>query len=152
METRVLIPPSWSELASLISASREEGFLFLVRLEHEYLSGKVRFDAAGETLLGVFDNSALVAVGGLTRDSDSEVQPAGRVRDVYVLPEYRLRGIGRMLVGEIERRARSCFNTLTLRTGNMAAASFYKRVGYEVGPGGTATHWRSLNREPSATT
>lgn len=145
METRILIPPSWSELAPLISASREEGFLFLVRLEHEYLSGKVRFDAAGEILLGVFENSQLVAVGGLTRDSDSEVQSAGCVRDVYVLPVHRRRGIGKLLVAEIEQRARGHFKTLILRTGNMAAANFYNRIGYEtLTPDGTATHSRLL--------
>jgi GNAT superfamily N-acetyltransferase len=131
METRVLIPPSWLELAPLISASREEGYLFLVRLEHEYLSGKFRYDGSGETLLGVFENSRLIAVGGLTREADGDVQCAGRVRDVYVLPEYRLRGIGKALLAEIERRARTHFNVLVLRTGGIATAQFYERIGYE---------------------
>ena len=145
METRVLIPPSWLELAPLISASREEGYLFLVRLEHEYLCGRVRFDAAGETLLGVFENSVLVGIGGLTRDPDSNVQGTGCVRHVYVLPEYRHRGIGKMLLAEIEQRARKHFNALVLRTDNMAAAQFYQRNGYEpFGPGSTATHRRIL--------
>jgi GNAT superfamily N-acetyltransferase len=145
METRVLNPPSWSELAPLISASSEEGFLFLVRLEHEYLSGRARFDAAGETLLGVFENSTLVAVGGLTPDSDSEIQSTGCVRDVYVLPEWRLRGIGKMLVAELERRAIGHFDRLVLRTGNRAAASFYERIGYEtLTTDGSATHGHLL--------
>jgi GNAT superfamily N-acetyltransferase len=130
METRVLIPPSWVELASLISASREEGFLFLVRLEHEYLSGKVRYDGSGETLLGVFENSRLIAVGGLTQETDSDVPCTGRVRDVYVLPECRLRGIGKALLAELERRARPHFKVLVLRTSGVAIARFYERVGY----------------------
>jgi GNAT superfamily N-acetyltransferase len=145
METRVLIPPSWLELAPLISASREEGYLFLVRLEHEYLSGRIRFDAAGETLLGIFENSVLVGIGGPTRDPDSNVEGAGRVRHVYVLPESRHRGIGKMLLAEIELRARTHFNALVLRTDNMAAAQFYQRVGYEpVDSDSTSTHRRIL--------
>jgi GNAT superfamily N-acetyltransferase len=148
METRVLIPPSWFELFPLISASREEGYLFLVRLEHEYLSGKVRFDGIGETLLGMFENSRLIAIGGLTRDPDSDLPCTGRVRHVYVLPERRRRGIGKTLLAEIERRATTHFNALVLRTGSVAAASFYERSGYEaLAVDGTATHRRFLNAE-----
>jgi ribosomal protein S18 acetylase RimI-like enzyme len=148
METRVLIPPSWSELAPLIAASREEGYLFLVRLEHEYLSGKVLFDGGGETLLGVFENSVLIALAGLTRDSESEAQSVGYVRDVYVLPKCRLRGIGKMLVVELEQRASAHFDRLVLRTGNRAAASFYERIGYEIlEPDGGATHGHKLTGE-----
>jgi GNAT superfamily N-acetyltransferase len=94
------------------------------------LSGKVRYDGTGETLLGVFENSRLIAVGGLTREAEFDVQTAGRVRDVYVLPEYRLRGIGRALLGEIQRRASSHFKVLLVRTGGIATARFYERVGY----------------------
>jgi GNAT superfamily N-acetyltransferase len=145
METRVLLPPSWLELAPLISASREEGYLFLVQLEHEYLSGKVRFEAAGETLLGVFESSVLVGVGGLTRDPDSTIQRTGRVRHVYVLPEYRHRGIGKALLKTIERLAKAHFSTLVLRAGGMAAESFFVRVGYEpVSWVGGFTHRRLL--------
>jgi GNAT superfamily N-acetyltransferase len=133
-----------------MSASREEGYLFLVRLEHEYLSGKVRFDAPGETLLGVLDNSTLVAIGGLTQDLNFDVQCTGRVRHVYVLPEYRRRGIGKLRLAEIEPRARAHFNALILRTTSMAAVTFYERIGYEaLAPEGTATHRRLLNAKQS---
>lgn len=145
METRVLLPPSWRELAPLIAASREEGYLFLVRLEHEYLSGKVRYDGAGETLLGVFENSRLIAVGGLTQEADSDVPGTGRVRDVYVLPDCRLRGIGKALLAEIERRAMTHFKVLVLKTGGMAIAQFYERLGYEpASSDSTYSHWRVL--------
>jgi GNAT superfamily N-acetyltransferase len=145
METRVLLPPSWVELAPLISASREEGYLFLVQLEHEYLSGKVRFDATGETLLGVFEGSELVGLGAITRDLDSTIQRTGRVRHVYVLPEYRRRGFGKALLKAIERLTRPHFTSLVLRTGGVAAESFFLRVGYEpVSSEGTVTHRRLL--------
>lgn len=121
-----------------------KGF-FLARLEHEYLSGQVRFDAAGETLLAVFEGSVIVGVGGLTRDSYGNDPRTGRVRHVYVLPEFRGGGIGKMLITEIERQGQAYFSALVLRTDTLAAARFYQRIGYEaLAPGGTATHRRLL--------
>ena len=148
MDIRALLPPPWPLLTPLMEASRKEGFRFLLRLEQEYRSGQVCFDAAGETLLGAFEDSALVAVGGLTRDSYGEDPRSGRVRHLYVLPEWRGRGIGRMLMAEIERRAGSQFRALVLRTDTVAGARFYQALGYELLPaGGTATHRRSLIQE-----
>ena len=145
MEIRLLIPPPWPMLAPLVQTSREEGFRFLIRLEQEYLSGKVRFQAAGETLLGAFEDSAIIGVGGLTRDTYSDDPHAGRIRHVYVLPQYRGRGIGRFLVADVERRGRPHFNALVLRTDTLAGARFYEAIGYEqFAISGTATHRRLL--------
>jgi hypothetical protein len=66
MENRLLVQPPWSLLAPLIEASRKEGFQFLIRLKNEFLAGKVRFEAAGETLLGAFNASTLIGLGGGT--------------------------------------------------------------------------------------
>jgi GNAT superfamily N-acetyltransferase len=145
VETGVLIPPSWRQLAPLLSACREEGFFFLARLEHEYLSGQVRFDAPGETLLGAFEDSVIVGVGGLTRDPYCDDPRIGRVRHVYVLPEFRGRGVGKMILSDIERHAQPHFNALVLRTDTRAAEHFYQSIGYELlAPGGDATHRRVL--------
>src|ERR1700722_9289019 len=103
MDIRSLIPPPWPQLAPLMKASRDEGFFFLSRLEHEYLSGQVLFDGAGETLLGAFEGAAIVGVAGLTRDPYDNDQRTGWVRHVYVLPQSRGRGIGKALLAEVER-------------------------------------------------
>jgi hypothetical protein len=57
MGIRPLLPPPRPLLAPLIEGSREEGFQFLIRLENDFLSGKVSFDTTGETLLGSFESS-----------------------------------------------------------------------------------------------
>jgi ribosomal protein S18 acetylase RimI-like enzyme len=145
MDIRSLIPPSWPQLTPLMKASREEGFFFLSRLEHEYLSRQVRFDAAGEMLLGAFEDSTIVAIAGLTRDPYDIDQRTGCVRHVYVLPQFRSRGIGKALLGELERHGKAHFTMLVLRTDTLAAANFYQRIGYEtLAPGETATHRRIL--------
>lgn len=145
MEIRTLLPPPWPLFAPLLEAGRKEGFQFLIRLENEYLAGTVRFDAAGETLLGAFEDSTLVGVGGLTRDPYSCDPHTGRLRHLYVLPQYRGHGAGKMIVAEIQHRARAQFNALVLRTDTFAGAKFYQTLGYEqLARGGTATHRRNL--------
>jgi len=145
MEVRTLLPPPWTPLAALVEKSHAEGFRFLIRFEQEYLSGQVRFDCPGETLLGAFEDSALVGMGGLTRDPYTGDPRTGRVRHLYVLPDYRGRGIGRALITQIERHARTHFHSLVLRTDTPAGASFYHALGYEqLVAKGTATHRRIL--------
>jgi ribosomal protein S18 acetylase RimI-like enzyme len=145
MDIRSLVPPCWPQLAPLMKASREEGFFFLSRLEHEYLSRQVRFDGAGEMLLGAFQGSAIVGIAGLTRDPYDNDQRTGCVRHVYVLPQCRRRGIGKSLLTDIERHGKTHFTVLVLRTDTLAAANFYQRIGYEqLAPGETATHRRLL--------
>jgi len=53
-----------NELSPLLTASTAEGFRFLSRLAAEWDAGTVRFDGAGERLLGSYDGGQLVAVGG----------------------------------------------------------------------------------------
>jgi GNAT superfamily N-acetyltransferase len=69
----------------------------------------------------------------------------GRVRHVYVLPNWRGHGVGRMIVRGIEQRAVGQFDALVIRTDSAKAARFYQALGYaELPIGGTATHRRAL--------
>jgi GNAT superfamily N-acetyltransferase len=145
MEVRTLLPPPWTPLAALVEESHAEGFRFLIRFEQEFQSGLVRFAGPVETLLGAFEDSALIGMAGLTRDPYSGDPRTGRLRHVYLLPGWRGRGIGKALIAEIEHRARAHFLTLVLRTDTPAAATFYRTLGYEqLAVKGTATHRRVL--------
>ena len=142
MKIRTLLPHPWPLLAPLIEASREEGFQFLIRLENEFLSGEVRFDAAGETLLGAFQDPLLL---GVTRDPYCDDPHTGRVRHLYVLPQWRGRGIGAILLSALELHAEAHFKALVLRTDTSAGAGFYQSHGCELlATGGPATHRRTL--------
>ena len=145
LEIRPLLPPPWPFLAPLIEASGQEGFQFLVRLQHEFLSGTVRFDGDGEGFFGAFEGPALIGVGGLTRDPYCDDRFTGRVRHLYVLPQWRGRGGGAKLLSAIELHAQAHFKALVLRTDTSAGAAFYRSHGYEpLATGGTATHRRLL--------
>jgi ribosomal protein S18 acetylase RimI-like enzyme len=72
-----------------------------------------------------------VGVAALTE----ETQGVGRLRWVYVLPEFQRRGIGTALVSHLEERARAAgYDSMRLRTAEGAdwAVSFYEKLGYTV--------------------
>ena len=145
LQIRPLDPLPVDTLMPLVDEGTREGFRFPRRLVDEHVSGQVRFDAAGEVLLGVFEGDALVAVGGVTRDPYGDSDDTGRIRHVYVRAAHRGCGIGAMLVRALETHARRHFSALTLKTDTEAAARFYAALGYRaLATGGTATHRREL--------
>jgi len=145
MRIRPLDPFPTDLLKPLVAEGEREGFRFPRRLVDEHASGRVRFDAPGEVLLGVFEGDELVAFGGVTRDPYGDADGAGRIRHVYVRAAHRRRGIGARLMRALEAHARRHFSTLTLRTDTEAAARFYSALGFDaLPPGGTATHRREL--------
>ena len=151
MEILPLLPPPWPQLASLIEASCDEGFKFLVRLQDEYVSGEVCFDGPGEALFGAFQATRLIGIGGLTHDPYGGDPTTGRIRHLYVLPPWRRRGVGAYLIAELQRNAQAQFRTLVLRTDTEIGASFYESLGYErLVSGKTATHRRTLTGQPIA--
>ena len=73
---------------------------------------------------------AAVCVWGFSTFTGS---PSLNVHDLAVLPEHRGRGIGRLLLEEIERRARargSSKLTLEVHATNEAAMRLYRRFGF----------------------
>ena len=127
-------------LDELLDEARAEGYNFLDRLAHEWESGTNRFDAPGETLCGHLENGLLVAVGGLNRDPFAARPDVGRIRRLYVRPEWRGKGIGAALVGALIKEARMSFACVRLRAENPGAARLYERLGFETIVDPNATH------------
>jgi ribosomal protein S18 acetylase RimI-like enzyme len=76
------------------------------------------------------DDGRAVACGGVTRFDDVR----GELKRMYVLPGARGRGLGRLLLDELERHAAALgFAALVLETGDRsdAALALYRRSGYE---------------------
>ncbi len=119
------------DLPELALTAKKEGFKFLDRLVEDFATGKNRFDKTGETLFEVRDEGRLVAVGGLNIDPYTSNGTVGRVRRLYVDPDYRRDGIGTILMEAIERVARISFSELHLRTDTARGAQFYSRLGYK---------------------
>ncbi|HCI82389.1 MAG TPA: GNAT family N-acetyltransferase [Ktedonobacter sp.] len=86
----------------------------------------------GEFLVGEWDG-VFVAMGALHRTSSERAQ----IKRMRVVPEYQGRGIGQMILSELEVRARDMgYTTLHLDTSvlQIAAQKLYEKNGYsEVG-------------------
>jgi uncharacterized damage-inducible protein DinB/GNAT superfamily N-acetyltransferase len=116
--------------AALLQESEASGYRFLRRVAEEWASGKNRFSGPGEALLGAEIGGILVGVCGLSIDPHLHDPRIGRIRNVYVLAEYRGRNIGRLLVHEAINLARSHFSSLRLRGEESGPARLYESLGF----------------------
>ena len=96
----------------------------------EWASGANRFDQPGETLLVARQGGQIVGVCGLNVDPYAGAPRIGRVRHLYVRRSVRRLGVGRALLREVLRAARSPFDRLRLRTESPAAAALYEALGF----------------------
>jgi len=127
-----------AQIQDLAVVAEKEGFHFIQRLVDEFQQGSNRFNRHGEFLLVAFDGDKLVACGGLniqisedgdTKQNKETQHKIGRVRRFYVLPEYRNTGLGKSLLLELEKRAKSNFSALCLSS-EKDAAPFYQKQNY----------------------
>ncbi len=92
--------------------SLEQHFNMLRRTAENWQSGKNRFNAPGETLLGAFVNHQLVGVCGINSDPFSPQPRAGRIRHLYISERYRRRGIGQQLLVSVITHSSARFDFL----------------------------------------
>jgi len=138
--TRVDTLPSDFDLELLPDANRE-GFRALQRLRDDWVAGINRFNAPGEALYVARYKDRLVGVCGMNRDPFVEDSKVGRLRRLYVLPQFRRMGIGRQLVLRAIEGGRKRFHTIRLRTIDEGASAFYVALGFDVVAGaGDVTH------------
>lgn len=126
-----LINLDTDELRHLAIEAAREGFGHLDRLVSDYADGSNRFDAPGEALFIALKNQHIVGVCGLNQNPYGNSVRVGRVRRMYVSPECRCLGIGRVLLDAVINRAADSFDELVLRTNDEPAAAFYEHYGFE---------------------
>jgi|SRR5690349_13954177 GNAT superfamily N-acetyltransferase len=133
-----------ADLETLRREAGAQGFGFVDRLCADWASGANAFNRAGECLLGASADGALIGVGGLNVDPYLHRADVGRIRHVYVLGDWRRRGIGRTLVSRLVDEARASFREVRLRTDTDEAASFYVQCGFRPADDATASHVLTL--------
>ena len=132
-------------LKDLIKLSQKEGFRFLDRFRTEWENGKNQFDGQGEGIFQLTINGKLVGLVGLNRDPYWQDALIGRLRRLYIHPEYRNKGLGRKLVAFILDFAKAHFQLITLRTDQKVAAQFYLALGFQLSKWSeTETHHKWL--------
>lgn len=125
-----------ADIQPLLLESRTQNYRFVDRLVDEYVDGSNRFGLLGEALYAAYVDNRMVGIGGLNRDpyvgeAEDGDMGVGRVRHLYVLSDWRGRGVGGSLMEQITDEARQQFAVLTLRTFSPDAANFYVAIGFE---------------------
>ncbi|MGN6180813.1 MAG: GNAT family N-acetyltransferase [Mucilaginibacter sp.] len=111
--------------------AKREGYAFVERTIDDWHNGNNKFSAPGENLWGLISGTDLIGIGGLNRDPYTAMAGIGRVRHLYIRPQYRRNGYATMLMLKIISAARQDFTALRLFTDNQAAAVFYKTLGFQ---------------------
>jgi ribosomal protein S18 acetylase RimI-like enzyme len=121
------------ELRRVINKSNREAYRKVIHPEHfktEILpSDEVAGVMASMSFYGFRHDGHLVGVAALTEESEG----VGRMRWVFILPEYQRRGVGTALVLHLEQKAiEAGYRSMKLRTAAGAdwAISFYEKLGY----------------------
>ncbi|MGU3471709.1 GNAT family N-acetyltransferase [Paenibacillus sp. D51F] len=129
------------ELLELARLAKKEGHRHMERLANDYLNGANRFAEPGEMLLAAWEGTSIIGIGGLNRDPYAECGRIGRVRRVYVRPEYRRNGVAKQLMSALIAAAHKNYDKLTLYTEHEPAASLYRSLGFKESPeGGRNSH------------
>lgn len=131
-----------------------EGHVNIIRLRNEFNGGVNTFSKQGECLFGAYyyneqhhsqlNGDELIGTAGLNIDPYSTDQLTGRIRRLYVAPEFRRRGTGEKLINAIELAATGHFHILHVNTNSPSASLFYERLGYQPVPLENATHVKRL--------
>jgi len=124
----------------LAAQARTEGHRFLDVLVDDWISGENRFGLPGEAFFVARAGSRLVATCGLNRDPWAGDVRVGRLRRLYVAPDWRLRGLARLLTRAALCAARGHFDSVRLRTFSTEAVAFYLRIGFRPAGHAEASH------------
>ena len=84
----------------------------------------------GESLWVVLKGSQAIAVGGINIDPYYDDSSLGRIRHVYVHPNFRRRRVATELLRLIEDSGARYFDSFQLFTANPVASRFYEALGY----------------------
>ncbi len=114
---------------ALRSESLAQHFNMLRRLAENWQSGKNRFSAPGEKLLGAFVAGQLVGVCGLNIDPFSPQLRAGRIRHLYISDAFRRQNIGQQLLVAVITHSGTWFDFLNTHA-PPSAWPFYESLGF----------------------
>jgi GNAT superfamily N-acetyltransferase len=137
----VIAPFDWPPpgFEALVCDARTEGWTFLDRMAAEWADGRNQFNRPGESIRGALLDGSVIGIAGLNRDPYVQDTATGRLRHVYVGPNWRRLGIAERLVPSL-LAAPHGFRTICLRTANPEAARLYCALGFSPATETNATH------------
>ena len=102
----------------------------------DVFAARFRDAAEGALHLGAFEDGRMVGMATLLRDTGFKERHKGRIFGVYVSPEFRGKGVGRLLIADLLERAMRDSSLeqilLAVATTQVAAKGLYRAFGFEV--------------------
>ncbi|MEY8463597.1 GNAT family N-acetyltransferase [Streptococcus merionis] len=115
-------------MENIVELTTEEVGVIEEALEN-YDKQFIRFPRKGSLSLGIKDKSGQLVAG---LDATMTAFQILYVSTVFVAEDHRRKGLGRRLMAELEKRAKSLgANTIRLDTFDWQGCAFYKALGYE---------------------
>lgn len=125
------------DLPALQDEAAAEGYRFVEGILEEWDAGRYATDDERNTLLAVYREGVLAAIGAVTPDPYDPAPDLLRVRHVYVRPANRREGVGRVLAGALIQQGLALAPRLSLNAADAGASAFWEAMGFRPDRGGT---------------
>jgi multimeric flavodoxin WrbA/GNAT superfamily N-acetyltransferase len=134
------------DIEELLSESESFGYQYLTKMINQWRTGENRFSKPNELLIVYKNAEKVIGIGGINEEPYLKKRDFGRLRDVYVLSQYRRSNIGTQIVEHLIEFGRKHFKTITLRVPeNIEASPFYESLGFlKTGEIETVTHVKNF--------
>lgn len=129
LRIRYIQNPLNEDIGELRSESEREGYNLVDKLISDFKSGENKFDKKGECLIVCEAGNKMVGICALGIDPLNSAR--GRIRRLYVLPQYRNKGVGRKLVTELVDYSRKYFKAVSVNMGKLHISKFYEGLGFK---------------------
>lgn len=137
--------PDLPGFEALLAKSLDEGHRMVLKLSENWASGANRFKRRGELINAAVEGDRMVGVGGRMIDPHAGDKRIARVEHVYVHPDYRRHGVGRMLMEPVIADPKALFDLINC-TAPPEAYAFYEALGFVPVLGdATVTHRLNLH-------
>jgi GNAT superfamily N-acetyltransferase len=114
-----------------------EGYRFVEGILEEWDAGRYEDGDERNTLLAVYREGILAAIGAVTPDPYDPAPDLLRIRHVYVRPGNRREGVGHVLATALIQQGLALAPRLSLNAADAGAAAFWEAMGFRPDTGGT---------------
>ena len=125
------------DLPALQGEAAAEGYRFVEGILEEWDAGRYAGEDERNTLLAVYREGVLAAIGALTPDPYDPAPDLLRIRHVYVRPGNRREGVGRALASALIQQGLALAPRLSLNAADAGASAFWEAMGFSPDRGGT---------------
>jgi GNAT superfamily N-acetyltransferase len=132
------LPASFQELEA---DARADGHANLTRLSSEFAENPAMF----HHMLSAYVDSELAGIGAITDEPAPSLQPAWRMRRLYVHRSFRRHRVAGTIVAALLKAAARKVSLVTVHAGSDEAARFWEAVGFDRVADRIWSHQRTLD-------